>query len=594
MNRWTRTLGIASTSALAALLGLHIAAVPATAADCTLASVRCVDDTAGPTQEYATIQAAVNAAQPGETVQVHDGTYAGFVTVRDGTAASPILIQAAGANALVNSPGNGAGDNINIENTDYVIVDGLRVANAGRTGIRVVNSRGVIVRNNTITNSGMWGILTGFAVDLQILNNSSSGAIGEHGIYVSNSTSPADNPVVRGNVVFNNSFNGIQFNGDCFLGGDGIISGAVIENNRVYGNGYKGFSLISLHDSLIQNNVIFGNGQRNGGAGGIHLADEPGCNDNSDNNVVVNNTIREPIITGIRISQGAGNVIFNNIAVSAKPIVDEIGGNFIDGASNVQLTSSTGLFVNEAGGDYHLAAGSTAIDRGRASYTAKSAPAVDFDGNSRPQGTAHDSGAYESGSGTPDTTPPSVTVNQAAGQADPASGSTINFTAVFSEPVNGFTASDVVISGTAPGTKTVVLTPSGNSYNIAVSGMSGAGTVIASIPAGAAADAAGNPSNASTSTDSVVTFQQPVVITTTTLPDGKVGTAYNAPLTAAGGTAPYSWALVSGSLPRGLSMSPTGAITGTPSRKQTTSFTVRATSANGLTATKVLSIRINR
>ena len=39
---------------------------------------------------------------------------------------------------------------------------------------------------------------------------------------------------------------------------------------------------------------------------------------------------------------------------------------------------------------------------------------------------------------TYDTTPPTVTINQATGQADPTSGTTVNFTVVFSEPVTGF------------------------------------------------------------------------------------------------------------------------------------------------------------
>src|SRR5207247_9792780 len=56
-----------------------------------------------------------------------------------------------------------------------------------------------------------------------------------------------------------------------------------------------------------------------------------------------------------------------------------------------------------------------------------------------------------------DATPPTVTINQAAGQADPTSASPINFTAVFSEPVSGFTGAGVTLSGTAGGTKTVTV-----------------------------------------------------------------------------------------------------------------------------------------
>jgi hypothetical protein len=106
----------------------------------------------------------------------------------------------------------------------------------------------------------------------------------------------------------------------------------------------------------------------------------------------------------------------------------------------------------------------------------------------------------------PDTTAPTVTINQAGGQADPANVSPVNFTAVFSESVTGFTSSDVTITGTAGGTKTVTVTGSGATYNVAVSGMTSSGTVIATIPANGANDAAGNGNAASTSTDNTVTY----------------------------------------------------------------------------------------
>src|SRR5439155_1111216 len=85
---------------------------------------------------------------------------------------------------------------------------------------------------------------------------------------------------------------------------------------------------------------------------------------------------------------------------------------------------------------------------------------------------------------TLDNTAPSVTIDQASGQSDPTNQSPINFTVVFSESVTGFTASDVSLSGTA-GATTAVVSGSGTTYNVAVSGMTGDGTVIATIPAGA-------------------------------------------------------------------------------------------------------------
>jgi hypothetical protein len=84
--------------------------------------------------------------------------------------------------------------------------------------------------------------------------------------------------------------------------------------------------------------------------------------------------------------------------------------------------------------------------------------------------------------------------------------SPINFTVVFSEPVTGFAGSGVTIKGTAAGSKTVSVSGGGNTYNVAVSGMTTNGTVIASITAGAGTDAAGNLSLVSSSTDNVVTY----------------------------------------------------------------------------------------
>ncbi len=78
---------------------------------------------------------------------------------------------------------------------------------------------------------------------------------------------------------------------------------------------------------------------------------------------------------------------------------------------------------------------------------------------------------------------PTVTINQAAGQADPTNASPINFTVVFSESVTGFAAADVTLAGTA-GATTAVVTGGGTTYNVAVSGMTGDGTVIATVAGG--------------------------------------------------------------------------------------------------------------
>src|SRR4029434_5545405 len=116
---------------------------------------------------------------------------------------------------------------------------------------------------------------------------------------------------------------------------------------------------------------------------------------------------------------------------------------------------------------------------------------------------------------TYDTTAPTVTINQAAGQADPTNGSPINFTVVFSEWVSDFATGDVTLSATA-GATTATVTGSGTTYNVAVSGMTSDGTVIATLPGGVASDAAGDTHKASTSADNTVTYD-------TTPPDTTIG-----------------------------------------------------------------------
>ena len=106
-----------------------------------------------------------------------------------------------------------------------------------------------------------------------------------------------------------------------------------------------------------------------------------------------------------------------------------------------------------------------------------------------------------------DTVRPDVTVNQALGQADPTNDEPIHFTAVFTEPVDGFGETDVTLSGTAGvGSATVVVTGSGDTYDIAVSGITSDGTVTADVPENGAEDDAGNGNTASTSTDNTVRF----------------------------------------------------------------------------------------
>ncbi|HEY8505387.1 MAG TPA: FG-GAP-like repeat-containing protein [Gemmataceae bacterium] len=370
---------------------------------------------------WATLQRAADAVAAGDTVIVRAGTYAGFDLSADGTAAAPITFRAE-PGVVVNAPNPRTPDGINLEGADYVVVEGFTVTGVPRAGIRSVINHHVTIRNNTADLNGRWGIFTGFSDDLLIENNVTSRSQDEHGIYVSNS---GDRPVIRGNLVWGNRANGIHMNGDASQGGDGIISGALVENNVIRGNGTGGGSGINgdgVQDSVFRNNLLYDNH-----ASGISLYRIDGA-EGAKNNLVVNNTIvmAADARWALNVRDGStGNRVFNNILLNRHPrrgsitvSADSLPGfasdfNVVmerftldDGDTVLDLSAwraQTGqdmnsvvaapgeLFLNPDAGDFRLRADSPARDRG----TSGSAPAADLAGVSRPQGPGFDIGAYE-------------------------------------------------------------------------------------------------------------------------------------------------------------------------------------------------------
>ncbi len=85
-------------------------------------------------------------------------------------------------------------------------------------------------------------------------------------------------------------------------------------------------------------------------------------------------------------------------------------------------------------------------------------------------------------------------------------------------------------------------------------------------------------------------------VTTTTLASGTENISYSAFVGASGGTAPYSWSIVQGSLPQGLSLNAsTGEISGTPAlgTQGATNFRVQVQDSASATATQDLSLQIS-
>ena len=95
----------------------------------------------------------------------------------------------------------------------------------------------------------------------------------------------------------------------------------------------------------------------------------------------------------------------------------------------------------------------------------------------------------------------------------------------------------------------------------------------------------------STATVAVQVTGGTVVVTTATLPEGKLGKRYSQDLRATGGSAPYTWSIAGGALPPGLAVQG-NRITGVPTQAGPYTFTVRATDGAGLTGTRALSIKV--
>jgi len=85
-----------------------------------------------------------------------------------------------------------------------------------------------------------------------------------------------------------------------------------------------------------------------------------------------------------------------------------------------------------------------------------------------------------------------------------------------------------------------------------------------------------------------------IYVTTPALPAATVGTQYLQSISVAGGSAPYTFALVDGVPPSGITLSPAGVLSGTPTTEGTYLFTVHVADARGVTATQSFRLVVER
>lgn len=408
--------------------------------NCAAADVLCVDDTTGPTQEYATVQAAADATKPGDTVLVHDGSYGGFRITVSGTQAAPVTFKANGIDVVIHTGGPNAPEaGIFLRRVSYVTVEGFIIygANFARNCIGARDATatspmtGLIIRNNICAGASNEGFylsqVSNSLVEGNVIANTGLAVTRRgHGIYLANAGS--DNTTLRGNTISvapKPESSGIHFNGDLSVGGDGIISGLLVEKNIVYSAAQNGLNMDGVQDSTIQNNLVFGNTRHALRAYRIDGAQGP------RNLKIINNTFVVPGTSAgwaIALSEdGGGHVIFNNILIKEgtgggsirvdnlnfssnhNAVIDRFSRDNEnttiglatwrtfgpDKDQNSFLSTSSDLFVNPAADNYQLRAGSPAIDAGISALAGISVPSADIAGIPRPRGPASDMGAHE-------------------------------------------------------------------------------------------------------------------------------------------------------------------------------------------------------
>ncbi|MBI4906763.1 MAG: BACON domain-containing protein [Acidobacteria bacterium] len=91
---------------------------------------------------------------------------------------------------------------------------------------------------------------------------------------------------------------------------------------------------------------------------------------------------------------------------------------------------------------------------------------------------------------------------------------------------------------------------------------------------------------------SITVSDQPS-ITTSSFAAATVGGAVNTSLASTGGTSPYSYQVLSGSLPTGVTLNPSGTLSGTPAASGTFDFTIQVTDSASSTGTRALSWTVN-
>ncbi|HEY0977552.1 MAG TPA: right-handed parallel beta-helix repeat-containing protein, partial [Flavobacteriales bacterium] len=246
--------------------------------------------------DYCTIQAAVNAASPGQTIQIPGAVYNERVTIDK----SLTLVGASETGVIVDGTGLGIGSGITINSgVTNVSISGLTVRNFQGAGPNSYAGIYAIGGNNNLSvdavtlkdNVGGSGFYANGPIDAVTLNNldisghtNVSGAA--RGIVIWNGLK--SNVTITNCEVYNNNCCGIELQ-------DGTATGVTMSGNNVHDNGDNGIGLVGLTGPGV--NHVFNNDLTNNGRFGIEIKNPNSTGDDNgagstviENNDVVRNT----------------------------------------------------------------------------------------------------------------------------------------------------------------------------------------------------------------------------------------------------------------------------------------------------------------
>jgi nitrous oxidase accessory protein len=276
------------------------------------------------------LQAAIDAASPGDTIQVAPGVYGGITVDKSLNLEGQGAVIAAGEREAC----------VRVL-ADKVKISGFLVRN-GFYGISLDEVENCEVSNNTVIYCVQPGIMLKFSNNNVVKNNNASfnglGGEGWYGIYLTNS----NNNLIQENVASDNGEYGINMfpscNNNTLVGNVaqrndyGIYmftgcEGNVIKSNLLSNNRYAGIDMrLNCHDNFVLNNTI-----KNNVVAGLSLME-------SGKNTVKGNAITGNGRYGVQVQSGSeGNTIINNtISMSQTGIFLDASLNTIYGNALVE------------------------------------------------------------------------------------------------------------------------------------------------------------------------------------------------------------------------------------------------------------------